>query len=127
MSCTRTLLPPVILLMLVVMAAPLQPVGAQTPAPGDRITVERFLDWERVADPQISPDGGQVLFTRSTVNKLKDRWDSEIWLMNSDGSRKRFLVDGSTPRWSVDGFWRLRADPRLPPDLATSLPASLIR
>ena len=77
------------------------PAAAQDAA--DRLTVERFLDWERVGDPQISPDGTRVVFTRSWVDKLEDRWESSIHVMDADGGRQRFLINGSSPRWSPDG------------------------
>ena len=66
-------------------------------------TVEKYLDYEQVSDPQISPDGTQIVYTRRYVNKLEDRWDSSLWIMNADGSRNRFLAKGSIPRWSPDG------------------------
>ena len=31
------------------------------------------LDWETVSNPQISPDGVDVLYTRTRVDTLKDR------------------------------------------------------
>ena len=67
------------------------------------LTVEHFLDFERVGGPQLSPDGSQIIYTRSHVNQMEDRWDSELWIMNADGSRNRFLVKGSSPQWSPDG------------------------
>ena len=71
--------------------------------PEDVLSVKHFMDMEQVASPQISPDGSQILYARSHVNKLKDRWDSELWILNADGSRHRFLAKGSAPRWSPDG------------------------
>jgi len=63
-----------------------------------------YLDWETVADPQVSPDASQVVYTRNRVDKIKDRVASELWIMNADGSRNRFLLaGGSNARWSPDG------------------------
>ena len=67
------------------------------------LTVEDFLDLERVSDPQISPNGTKILYTRSWIDRMEDRWQSDIWIMNADGSRNRFLTKGSNPRWSPDG------------------------
>src|SRR6185503_21370693 len=30
-------------------------------------------------------------------------WKTSLWIMNVDGTRARFLVNGSNPRWSPDG------------------------
>jgi dipeptidyl aminopeptidase/acylaminoacyl peptidase len=67
------------------------------------LAVADFLELERVADPQISPDGARVLYTREWVDRMEDRWRSDIWIMNADGTRARFLCTGSSPRWSPDG------------------------
>ncbi|HEV3057915.1 MAG TPA: S9 family peptidase [Vicinamibacterales bacterium] len=67
------------------------------------LTTEHYLDWERVSDAQISPDGARVLYTREHVNKIEDRWEQEIWIVNGDGGQNRFFVKGSSPRWSPDG------------------------
>jgi dipeptidyl aminopeptidase/acylaminoacyl peptidase len=67
------------------------------------LTVADYLDLERVSDPQISPDGTKILFTRSWIDQMEDRWRSDIWIMKADGSRSRFLTKGSRPRWSPDG------------------------
>ena len=78
-------------------------MAAQETASDTLLTVNHYLDWETVSDPQISPDGSQILYTRRWVNKLEDRWDSALWIMNADGSRNRFLAKGSNARWSPDG------------------------
>jgi dipeptidyl aminopeptidase/acylaminoacyl peptidase len=78
-------------------------VAAQETASDTLLTVNHYLDWETVSDPQISPDGSQILYTRRWVNKIEDRWDSALWIMNADGSRNRFLAKGSNARWSPDG------------------------
>ncbi|MGH7460103.1 MAG: S9 family peptidase [Longimicrobiales bacterium] len=67
------------------------------------LTVQHYLDFEQVSGPQISPDGRQVIYTRRAVDKLEDRWDSWLWIMNVDGTHNRMLTRGSSPVWSPDG------------------------
>jgi len=77
---------------------------AQTAArPQNRIALEQYLDWEDVQAPQLSRDGSQILFTRRWVDKMNDKWESSIWLMNADGTHQRALVQGSDVHWSPDG------------------------
>lgn len=78
------------------------PVAQEKPSP-ELLTTGQYLDFERVSDAQISPDGSRIIYTRQHVNKIEDRWDSELWVLNSDGSQHRFFVKGSNPRWSPDG------------------------
>lgn len=79
------------------------PSAAQQRAGDTLFSVEKYLDFEQVVDAQISPDGSQIVYTRRYVNKLEDRWDAALWIMNADGSRNRFLTKGASPRWSPDG------------------------
>jgi len=85
-------------------AALAAPAAAQAPrtAPGT-FSVEKYLDYETVGDPQISPDGRRVVYTRRWVDRMADRWESALWIVEADGSRNRFLVKGSSPVWSPDG------------------------
>jgi dipeptidyl aminopeptidase/acylaminoacyl peptidase len=78
-------------------------LAAQETRSDTLFTVEKYLDYEQVADPQISPDGSQIIYTRRYVDKLADRWESALWLVNADGSKNRFLLKGSNARWSPDG------------------------
>ncbi|HKG91254.1 MAG TPA: S9 family peptidase [Gemmatimonadaceae bacterium] len=71
--------------------------------PKDRLSLDTYLEWEDVQSPQLSPDGRQVIYTRRWVDKLNDRWESSLWIMSADGSRNRFLVNGSNAKWSPDG------------------------
>ena len=77
------------------------PVGAVEST--NVLTVENFLDFERESDPQLSPDGTRILYTRSWIDRLEDSWQSDIWIVNADGSRNCFLTKGSSPRRSPDG------------------------
>ncbi len=96
---------PLIGVMLVVPKGATGATGAMAQqTPNDNLlTIEHFLDWERVSDPQLSPDASEVIYTRRWVNRLEDEWDSSLWIMNGDGSKNRFLADGSSARWSPDG------------------------
>jgi len=69
----------------------------------DRLTLDLYLDMETVSDPQLSPDGAQILYTRGWIDKVNDKRESALWIMNTDGSRNRFLAKGSNARWSPSG------------------------
>src|SRR5207247_2233694 len=43
------------------------PAPAQETASDTLLTVNHYLDWEQVQDPQISPDGSQIIYTRRWV------------------------------------------------------------
>lgn len=73
------------------------------PADDHHLAVADYLDFEQVTDPQLSPDGSQVIYTRRWVDQKADRWSSGLWIMDADGSRHRFLHNGSNARWSPDG------------------------
>ncbi|HEY7911263.1 MAG TPA: S9 family peptidase [Blastocatellia bacterium] len=69
----------------------------------ERLTLDLFLDWEYVTQPQISPDGNQIIYARRWTDKINDKYESDIWIMSSDGSKARLLMKGSSPQWSPDG------------------------
>lgn len=74
------------------------------PCDARTMRLEDYLDMEQVAAPQISPDGKVIVYTRSWVNVAEDRFDSELWVMDSVGGRNRRLVEGGTDvHWSRDG------------------------
>ena len=68
---------------------------------------ETFMDMESVGNPEISPDGKQIVFTRTWVDKVKDQSRSNLWIVDVDGNRVRELIGGarndSSPVWSPDG------------------------
>ena len=81
----------------------------------DRLTLDMYLEYETVSDPQISPDGSQIIYTRQFVDKQADRRETALWVMNADGSKNRFLVRGSGARWSPTGdriVYTANAEPR---------------
>ena len=74
------------------------PAGAQ-----QRLSLDQYMDMETVSNPQISPDGARIVYTKGWIDERNDRRESALWMMNADGSRKRHLVDGGGGRWSPDG------------------------
>ena len=78
-------------------------LGAQERKADTLLTVDKYLDFEQVAEPRVSPDGSQIIYTRRWVNKLEDKFESSLWIMNADGSKNRFLTTGGSAVWSPDG------------------------
>lgn len=68
-----------------------------------KLTVDLYLDWETVVSPQLSPDGLQLVYTRRWPDKINDKFETEIWIVNADGSRNRSFAKGSSAVWSRDG------------------------
>jgi dipeptidyl aminopeptidase/acylaminoacyl peptidase len=84
-------------------AAVAAPIAAQEKQADSLLTVEKYLDFEQVGEPRVSPDGSQIIYTRRWVNKLEDKFESAMWIMNIDGSKNRFLGTGGGAIWSPDG------------------------
>ena len=76
--------------------------------PSTPVTPEIQLDFRRVSDAQISPDGSQVAFVLSdnyAIDTVNPR--SNIWTVSTGGGAPRRLTAGRRadvkPRWSPDG------------------------
>jgi dipeptidyl aminopeptidase/acylaminoacyl peptidase len=72
------------------------------------ITPEDYFAFHFLNDAKISPDGRQVAYVETIIDKEKNRRASSIWLVDIDGKSqpRRITVDGSnatSPRWSPDG------------------------
>jgi dipeptidyl aminopeptidase/acylaminoacyl peptidase len=86
-------------------------VGAQSPAPptGSQtrtITEKDLFDFIWVANPQLSPDGTRVAFTRVNVDERHIGYETSIWTVATSGSEPPVRMtsgkhDGQ-PRWSPD-------------------------
>jgi hypothetical protein len=46
--------------------------------PVHKINVGMYLDMVNVSDPEISPDGKQIIFTRRWVDKMNDKFESAL-------------------------------------------------
>ena len=72
-----------------------------------RITPEDLNKFHIVGDPQISPDGRWIAFTKKHVNPDKNEYVTNIWVTSTTGKEqpRQFTNGGkdSQPRWSPDG------------------------
>ena len=67
------------------------------------IELSDYLQWTTATGPTISPNGRHVVYTVLQVDPVNDRRNSELWIMDSDGSNKRAIGKGWNARWSPDG------------------------
>lgn len=62
---------------------------------------------EYASQPQISPDGEQVVYVRRQMDVMSDRNLGHLWLVDINGNRHQPLTTGATsasnPVWSPDG------------------------
>jgi len=88
------------------------PLGAQNPTPpiASRtrvITDKDLFDFIWVANPQLSPDGTRVAFTRVNVDEKRTSYEISIWMVATSGSEPPVrMTNGkhdAQPRWSPDG------------------------
>jgi dipeptidyl aminopeptidase/acylaminoacyl peptidase len=88
------------------------PLVAQNPAPpaasGTRpITDKDLFEFIWVTNPQLSPDGTKVSFTRVNVDEKRTGYETSIWMVATSGSGFPLrLTNGkhdAQPRWSPDG------------------------
>jgi dipeptidyl aminopeptidase/acylaminoacyl peptidase len=75
-------------------------------AAGRPITITDLLAMHRISEPQISPDGKQVLYTVSTPDLKANRSAHDIWIVSvATGDARALTTTGkdSGARWSPDG------------------------
>ena len=91
-------------------------------------SIHDMLGMDRIGDPQVSPDGKQVVFVLRKTDLEANRGRTDLWLVSTEGSGLRQLTTHSAsdlnPRWAPDGrmilflssrsgssqVWRLRVD-----------------
>ncbi len=69
----------------------------------ERLSLDYYGDYETASNPRLSPDGKQVLYSRTWINLKDDRRETDLWIVNIDGSMNRFFLNGSNGSWSPDG------------------------
>ena len=81
------------------------------------MTLDDLFAFKRVGDPQISPDGKQVVYQVTTVDLDANKTSTNLWVAATDGKTPpRQLTTSSKrdrhPRWSPDGKQHpLRVEP----------------
>ena len=53
-------------------------------------------------DAQPSPDGRQIAYVVTELDRVADRSRSSIWIVTPSGETRQ-LAEGAMPRWSPDG------------------------
>jgi acylaminoacyl-peptidase len=86
-------------------AAPATEGGSGRGVP--RLALEDLFELEYASDPRISPDGSRVVYRRHSMDIMRDRQRSQLWIVGVDGSGHRPLTSGAgseaSPRWSPGG------------------------
>ncbi|MCY4027161.1 MAG: prolyl oligopeptidase family serine peptidase, partial [Acidobacteria bacterium] len=71
------------------------------------MTLVDLLEVPRLSDPQLSPDGRQVLYVLAAADWEANRAIGHIWRVDADGGNPVQLTRGdegeTSPRWSPDG------------------------
>lgn len=71
------------------------------------ITFDDFIRIKRISDPQISPQGDQIAFVVTTMEKEKNTSNSDIWIQPAKGGEPWQLTSSAkadfNPRWSPGG------------------------
>lgn len=92
----------VALVVLALLAVAL-PVRAELPV----LQPEDIFQLQWASDPQVSPDGRQVVYVRNHADIMADRYRQNLWLVDTAGTNHQPLTSGSEnhsqPRWSPDG------------------------
>ena len=72
------------------------------------MTIVELIDVPSVGSPRLSPDGTQILYTRTDTDWKKNGRTTHIYRIDADGSGEVRLTNGeegeSSPRWSPDGM-----------------------
>ncbi len=83
--------------------------SAASPATNDThpFGVRDLVAFDRLAEPRVSPNGGQIVFTVSSLDLEANKRRSDLWVVDTDGTGLRPLLRSddseSNGTWSPDG------------------------
>lgn len=73
------------------------------------LSIVDFLNVPGVSNPQLSPDGSELIYLFSESNWKANKQVAHLWRVDADGDDPRQMTYGdegeSEPRWSTDGKW----------------------
>ncbi|MGI8482911.1 MAG: S9 family peptidase [Thermomicrobiales bacterium] len=76
---------------------------------GRPITIEDLYEFVLPGEPNVSPDGSQVVISATGIDREANEYRSALWLVPLDGTPARKLTSGrwsdTSPRWSPNGKW----------------------
>jgi dipeptidyl aminopeptidase/acylaminoacyl peptidase len=94
---------------LVISVAIITSLAAQTATPPAKrsITDKDIFSFIWIANPQLSPDGARVAFTRVNVDEKRTGYETSIWMVSTSGNDAPVRITNgkhdAQPRWSPDG------------------------
>ena len=68
-----------------------------------KLSLEHYKNYEWTSNPSLSPNGEQILYSRSWINLVDDKRETDLWIMDKKGTTNRFFLNGSNGKWSPDG------------------------
>jgi Tol biopolymer transport system component len=97
----------VVFLLTVVASLAAQNVTQPAGSPKRLISEKDLFSFVWIGDPQLSPDGTRVAFTRVTVDDKRTGYETSIWIADTRGKDGPIrMTNGkhdTQPRWSPDG------------------------
>jgi len=93
-----------VMICLALATAPAGRAGAAGTHPFD---VRDLIAFDRLSDPQVSPDGRSIVFTVSSLDMDANRRRTDLWIVHADGTDLRPLTSNpaadANAAWSPDG------------------------
>lgn len=122
-----------------------EPAPERAPIDGAARTMSArdLTRFDRISDPQVSPDGRRVAFVLRYLDPAANRGRTDLWVVSIDGGQAMVLAEhpaaDSSPRWSPDGrslfflsrrggasqVWQVDADGGAEPRAITSSPVDV--